>query len=303
MTTSLVSIPGSPESGSAVKYKSRTSTRSIVELSAIYLFSAMFMIFILLPFIWPFLTAFTNKPANVSTLYLYWPKEFTWQHFYDSIFGRGQALVLLRNSVVVAIASVALSLVVCAMGGYALSRGRFRGKRSLMFAILLIQIIPGTATVLPFYLIMRQFGLVNSLTGVILGATAGQLPFMLWVMKGFMDTVPIELEEAAWLDGASQLQTLGQIVFPLSLPGVGAASILSFNGVWGMFFLPLILLSDGSKFTMPLGLFRSIVAYTNMDYGMLNAMSLLYMIPGFLIFLFARQYLIRGTMAGAMAGQ
>lgn len=303
MATQTTSQPVASTSLPAPKYRSKTSPRSVVELTAIYVVMILFCLFILIPFIWPFVSAFTNKPANVSSLYLYWPKEFTWQHFYDSIFGRGQALILLRNSAVVAVCTVVLSLVVCAMGGYALSRGRFRGKRNLMFGILLVQVIPGTATVLPFYLIMRQMGLVNSLTGVILGATAGQLPFMLWVMKGFMDTVPLELEEAAWLDGASQFQTLMQIVFPLSLPGVGAASILAFNGVWAMFFLPLIMLSDGNKFTMPLGLFRSIVAYTNLDYGMLNAMSLIYMIPGFLIFLFARQYLIKGTMAGAMAGQ
>ena len=199
--------------------------------------------------------------------------------------------------------AVLLALIFCSMGGYALSRARFRFKRPLMFGILMIQIIPGTATVLPLYLIMRELHLLNSLFGVILGMASGAIPFMLWVMKGFIDTVPIELEEAAFLDGASRFQALSQVVFPLALPGVGAASILAFNGAWGTFFLPLILLSDADKFVMPLGLFRALIAYTNLDYGMLNAMGLLYMLPSFLIFLFARQYLIRGTMAGAMAGQ
>lgn len=114
---------------------------------------------------------------------------------------------------------------------------------------------------------------------------------------------PLELEEAAFLDGATQFQALAQVVFPLTLPGIGAASILAFNGAWNTFFLPLILLSDADKFVMPLGLFRALIAYTNLDYSMLNAMALLYMLPSFLIFIFARQYLIKGTMAGAMAGQ
>lgn len=303
MATPSVSTKNLPESAPSSRHISRGNIQSSIDLIVIYVFMVALCIFILLPFVWPFLSAFTNKPENVSSMYLYWPKEFTLEHFNESIYGRGQAFVLLRNSLVVTLSTVVLSLVVCSMGGYALSRGRFRGKRALMYGILLIQIIPGTATVLPFYLIMRELGLINSLSGLILGATAGQIPFMIWVMKGFMDTVPIELEEAAWLDGASQMETMGEIVLPLSLPGVGAAAILSFNSVWGMFFLPLILLSDGNKFTMPLGLFRAIVAYTNLDYGMLNAMSLIYMVPSFLIFLFARQYLIRGTMAGAMAGQ
>jgi len=272
-------------------------------VASIYLFLLIFSIFILIPFIWPFLSAFTNKPENVSSLYLYWPVGFTWDHFWNAIFGRGQALTLLRNSLVSVGSAVLLSLIICSMGGYALSRATFRFKRPLMFGILLVQIIPGTATVLPFYLIMRELHLLNSLFGVVLGMAAGAIPFMLWVMKGFIDTVPVELEEAAFLDGASHFQTLYRIVFPLALPGVGAAAILSFNGAWSAFFLPLILLSDADKFVMPLGLFRTLIAYTNLDYGMLNAMGLIYMLPSFLIFIFARQYLIKGTMAGAMAGQ
>jgi ABC-type glycerol-3-phosphate transport system permease component len=157
--------------------------------------------------------------------------------------------------------------------------------------------------VLPFYLIVRNLGLVNTLAGVVVGVSVGTIPFMLWVMKGFFDTVPTELEEAAWIDGATRGQTLRLVVFPLALPGVGAAAILAFNSAWAAFFLPLILLSDSEKFVMPLGLFRALIAYTNLDYGMLNAMSLLYMLPSLLIFVFARQYLIKGTMAGAMAGQ
>jgi len=277
--------------------------QSQLDVVGIYLFLIIFSIFILIPFIWPFLSAFTDKPENVSSLYLYWPVAFTWDHFWNAIVGRGQALTLLRNSIFAVGTAVLLALLICSMGGYALSRARFRFKRALMFAILLVQIIPGTATVLPFYLIMRELHLLNTLWGVILGMAAGAIPFMLWVMKGFIDTVPIELEEAAFLDGATQFQALTRVVFPLTLPGIGAASILAFNGAWSVFFLPLILLSDADKFVMPLGLFRALIAYTNLDYGMLNGMALIYMLPSFLIFIFARQYLIKGTMAGAMAGQ
>lgn len=295
--------PTTPSQPRPVQSPTIHQRQNQLDVVGIYLFLIIFSIFILIPFIWPFLSAFTEKPENVSSLYLYWPVAFTWDHFWNAIFGRGQALTLLRNSIFAVGTSVLLALAICSMGGYALSRARFRFKRALMFAILLVQIIPGTATVLPLYLIMRELHLLNSLWGVILGMTAGAIPFMLWVMKGFIDTVPIELEEAAFLDGASQWQALTRVVFPLTLPGIGAASILAFNGAWSTFFLPLILLSDADKFVMPLGLFRALIAYTNLDYGMLNAMALIYMLPSFLIFIFARQYLIKGTMAGAMAGQ
>jgi len=300
--TKAIADGGSP-SNTAAHLDSALAWRRLWEVIPVYLFLIVFSVFILIPFIWPFLSAFTEKPENVSSLYLYWPKAFTLEHFQNAITGRGQALALLANSIKTVGSAVLLSLIICTMGGYALSRGTFRFKRALMFSILLIQIIPGTATVLPFYLIMRELHLINSLTGVALGMTTGAIPFMLWVMKGFIDTVPLELEEAAFLDGASRFQALAQVVFPLALPGVGAAAILSFNGAWSSFFMPLIMLSDADKFLMPLGLFRALIAYTNLDYGMLNAMGLLYMVPSFLIFIFARQYLIKGTMAGAMAGQ
>jgi multiple sugar transport system permease protein len=299
----MTSIANSTPTVKASQSAGTHSLRRLLEQALVYLFLIVVTFLILVPFVWPLLSAFTHKPENVSSLYLYWPKSFTLDHFYNAVLGRGQALTLLRNSLVLTFSSVFLSLTFCALGGYALSRGTFRYKRTLMFSILLLQIIPGTATVLPFYLIMQRLRLVDTMGGVIIGITAGLIPFMLWVMKGFFDTVPAELEEAAWLDGATRLQTLTQIVFPLALPGVGAAFVLAFNSAWSVFFLPLLLLSDPEKFPMPLGLFRSLIAYTNLDYGMMNAMALIYMLPSLLIFFFARQYLIKGTMAGAMAGQ
>jgi multiple sugar transport system permease protein len=156
--------------------------------------------------------------------------------------------------------------------------------------------------VLPLYLVMRDLKLINTLQGVSFGLATAQIPFILWVLKGFFDAVPMELEEAAWLDGASRLSALFRVVLPMALPGLGAAAVLAFNNSWGQFFLPLVLLSDPNKFLMPQALFRSIVNYTNVDYGMMNAMSFVYIVPSLIFFFFARRYLIKGVMAGALAG-
>ena len=260
------------------------------------------VLFCLLPFVWPLVSAFSIKPENVSGAYLYWPKQLTLEHFNKAIFGRGEALTLLKNSMIVTVSAIAIAVIVSTMGGYALSRMDFRWKRGLMYSILLVQIIPSTATILPFYIIIRELHLVDSLLGVILGLTAGQIPFILWVMKGFFDDVPRQLEEAAVLDGATRFQVLVRIVMPLTLPGITAATVLSFNGAWSAFFLPLIVLSSADKFVLPLGLFRAIVGYTNIDYGMMNAMAMIYMGPSLILFIAARKYLVRGVMAGAMAG-
>ena len=273
-----------------------------MSLIGIYVFMIVLSLFCLIPFVWPLLSAFSIKPENVSGLYLYWPDAWTLKGFDDAIFGRGKALILLRNSLITTVGGVGLAVIFSALGGYTLSRSEFRFKRALMYAFLLIQIIPSTATILPFFIIMRELRLVDSLFGVTIGLTAAQIPFLLWVMKGFFDEVPRELEESAALDGATRWGILWHVMLPLSLPGLGAASVLAFNSAWSAFFMPLILLSSPDKFLLPLGLFRSIIGYTNIDYRMMNAMSIIYFLPSLLFFVLARRYLVRGMMAGAMAG-
>jgi ABC-type glycerol-3-phosphate transport system permease component len=271
-------------------------------LIGIYAFMLLLCLFCLAPFVWPILSAFSVKPENISGLYLYIPAAWTLKGFDDAIFGRGQALILLKNSLLTTVGGVGFAVIFSAMGGYTLSRSDFRFKKALMYAFLLIQIIPATATILPFFIIMRELQLIDSLWGVTIGLTAGQIPFLLWVMKGFFDEVPKELEESAAIDGATRFQILWYVIVPLALPGLGAASVLAFNSAWSAFFMPLILLSSPEKFLLPLGLFRSIIGYTNIDYRMMNAMSIIYLLPSFLFFVLARRYLVRGMMAGAMAG-
>ena len=273
------------------------------ERVAIYIFIVGLALFNLIPFIWLFVSAFGIRPKGFSSLYLYIPDGLTLDHFNDAFDPqRGDVLRAMFNSVITVGGAVLLAITVCTLAGYALSRARFRGRRELMYGILVLQVIPITATVLPLYLVMRDLKLLNTLQGVSVGLGTVQIPFILWVLKGFFDAVPMELEEAAWLDGASRFMALTRVVLPMAIPGIGAAAVLAFNNSWGQFFLPLIMLSDPTKFLMPQALFKSILNYTNIDYAMMNAMSFVYIIPSLLFFFFARRYLIRGVMAGALAG-
>lgn len=273
------------------------------ERVGIYVFIVALAIFNLIPFIWLFVSAFGVRPQGFSSLYLFFPTGFTLDNFVKAFDpDQGDVVRAMLNSLVTVGGAVLVAILVCTLAAYALSRARFRGRRELMYGILVLQVIPITATVLPLYLVMRDLKLINTLPGVAVGLGTVQIPFILWVLKGFFDAVPMELEEAAWLDGASRLTALLQVVLPMALPGVGAAAVLAFNNCWGQFFLPLILLSDPNKFLMPQALFRSILNYTDIDYGMMNAMSFVYIVPSLLFFFFARRYLIRGVMAGAMAG-
>jgi ABC-type glycerol-3-phosphate transport system permease component len=151
------------------------------------------------------------------------------------------------------------------------SRFRFFGRRTLMFSILLVRVVPTTATIVPLYLIMIQLHLNNSYTGLILVETAYQLPLVLWLMKGFFDSIPIELEEAAWIDGCSRITGAVRIVFPLSRPGLGAAGLFTFINVWGDFLTPLVLLQSAEKYPISIGMFRAFSARNQVDWGLLAA--------------------------------
>ncbi|MCA0454085.1 MAG: carbohydrate ABC transporter permease [Chloroflexi bacterium] len=277
---------------------------SRLELVGVYAFILIIVLFDLLPFAWLITSSFGVKPENTSGLFFYIPTEWTLENFnkaFDPT--KGNVIKAMSNSLITVGGAVLFAVLVCTLAAYTLSRMNFRGRSVLMYGVLLLQVIPATATILPLYLVMRDLKLLNTLQGVAIGLATFQIPFILWMLKGFFDSVPLELEESAWLDGASRLQALFYIVLPMALPGLGAATVLAFNGAWGHFFLPLIMLSDPEKMLLPQALFRSLLNYTVIDYGMMNAISMIYALPSLMFFFFARKYLIRGAMAGALQGQ
>jgi multiple sugar transport system permease protein len=254
-------------------------------------------LFCLLPFLWLFEGAFDPK----ASLYLRMPSGLTLDNF-QRAFSQSGAMQLLTNSLIMALGAVVVVVVSASLAGYTLSRLRFRFKKMLMYGILLAQLIPITATIVPIYSIFIDLHLVNTYRGMILILATYQLPLALWIMKSFFDAVPTEIEEAAWTDGAGRLRTIYSIVVPLALPGVSAAALFTFIGAWGEFTLPLILLSSQDKLPLSLGIYRSFQSYYLVDYGQLTAMSLLYLAPSLLFFIVTRRYLTRVTVVGATTG-
>lgn len=252
--------------------------------------------FALIPFGWVFLAAFDSD----ATIFAKWPENWTLDNFRNAFSQAGGAQLLL-NSVIYAGGATVVLIVVTTMGGYVLSRFDFPGRRALMLGLLLTRVVPPTATIAPLYVVAIKLNLINSHIGMILILAALEIPLGLWIMKGFFDTVPIELEEAAWMDGASRLRTAFDIVLPLAGPGVAAAALIGFIGAWGDFLIPLILISDEEKLPISVGLFRAWVAYTNVDWGLLAALSLVYMVPAVAFYTIARRALQRG-LSGGLAG-
>lgn len=271
-------------------------TSRLLRGTAMYVVVVVLALFCVVPFAWVLLGSVDSRAG----VYLQSP-HFTLGHF-AQFFQQSTTPRLLLNSVVFGVGGTVLALVLSMLGGYALSRFQFAGRRTLMFAILLVRVVPPTATIVPLYIIMINLGLNNSYAGLVLVEAAYQVPLLLWLMKGAFDGIPIELEEAAWIDGCSRFTGALRIVLPLSRPGLGAGALFAFINIWGDFLTPLVLLQSPEKYPISVGLFQAFSAFNQVDWGLLTATAVLYMVPTVLLYLFVRKYLLRATVGGAVKG-
>ncbi|HEY0583069.1 MAG TPA: carbohydrate ABC transporter permease [Chloroflexota bacterium] len=277
---------------------SRLLSRGL-EATAIYAIFAVVIAFFLTPFAWLILAAFDAKAGP----YLRWPERFTLDNFIY-IFRELNFAVAVGNSFFVATATMLLDVVAVSLAAYALSRLQIRRKDWLMYSLLLLQTMPITATMVPIYGLARQLGLRNSYIGLILVHAALELPFLVWLLRGFFDTVPRYLEEAAWLDGRGKLRALFEIVLPVAAPGLGVVAGLSFLNAWSEVLMVLILVDKAEMMTVPLAFyqtFRSAGGYTEVRYELIAAMGVLYLLPVMLLFIFTRSFLVKG-MTGSTKG-
>jgi multiple sugar transport system permease protein len=265
------------------------------EIGAYLLLSAL-SLFALIPFSWLLLAAFDGD-ASISVEV---PETWTIGNF-TNLFANEDGVRLMLNSLIYAGGATIILVVVTTLAGYALSRYDFRGRRVLMLGILLTRVIPPTATIAPLYVIATDLGFLNTYHGVVLILAAIEAPLALWIMKGFFDTVPMEIEEAAWVDGANRLQAAFRVVLPLAGPGVGAGALIAFIGAWNEFLIPLVLISDQDKIPISIGLFRAWVSYTQVDWGFLAALAIIYVIPAVVFYALARRAL-QASLAGGLAG-
>jgi multiple sugar transport system permease protein len=253
--------------------------------------------FCVLPFGWVVLAAVDPHAG----LYLALPAELSLANF-ARFFADPSFVRLLLNSMIYSGGATVVVTVCSVLGGYVLSRYAFPGRRTLMFGILLTRIIPVTATIAPLYIIALRLQLADTYHGLILILAAQQLPLALWILKGFFDTIPAELEEAAWIDGAGRLGSALRIVLPLALPGVTAAALFTFIETWGDFLTPLILIQSPEQFPLSIGLFRAFSGRNIVDWGLLTSVSVIYITPSLIFYLLVRRYLVRATVAGALHG-
>lgn len=255
-----------------------------------------FVVITLIPIVWIFDIALSPGNALGGEI----GDSFSSEHF-NKILEGDSFWIWFRNSLIVSIGTSLLGLVIAIPAGYAFSRYKFTGRDVSMFAFLLVQMFPGIIILVPYFLVMKTLGLLNSHLGLILAYCVTALPLCVWMLKGFFDTVPRELEEAATLDGCNQFQVFTKVVLPLSLPAVAVTALFSFLAAWNEFLLALTFNTSNDMYTLPVGL-ASLISSTGQAWGDFAAASILVSLPVALLFLFFQKFLIEGLAAGGVKG-
>ena len=291
-----VTIPRKEQRVASAVTRTPGRGRRVAGHIVVYVVLAVMALFCVVPFVWILLG---SVDAHAS-VYLRAP-NWTLHNFVEFFSASGTPMLLV-NSIIIAGGGTILCIVLAMFSGYAFSRFRFPGRRTVLFGILLIRVIPPTATIAPLYVLVLDLHLNNSYLGTILVEAAFNLPLALWLLKGFFDAIPPSLEEAAAVDGASRWGAAMRVVFPLALPGLGAAALFTFISIWGDFLTPLVLLQSPNMFPISIGLFQAYVGFNEVKWGLLTATAVIYMVPTVLMYLLVRRYLLRATLSGALKG-
>lgn len=228
------------------------------------------------------------------------PDGATLQNYHDVLFKK-DFFLWLWNSVLISISTSFIGLMLAATSAYAFSRWNFRGKKAGLIFLLATQMIPATMMMVPLYILAARLGFINTYRGLVLAYSVGSIPFSVWMLKGYYDTIPNTLEEAAMIDGATRMQTFYRIILPLALPGLSIAFLFNFMNSWKDFLLARIMLQKDFLFTWPLGL-QQLQGQFRTAWGMFAAASILVAIPVVALFIYTSRYLVSGLTLGSVKG-
>lgn len=220
---------------------------------------------------------------------------------YSIVFNETSFVSSLFNSFRVAGMTVLFSMIIATLSAYSLSRFRFKGSSELCVAIVAAQMIPGICRIIPLFVMLNKFHLTNNLWGVIISYTTFSLPFCTWMLKGYFDSIPVELEQSAMIDGCTELGALRKVLLPICAPAIAAVALFAFIVAWNELMLARALLSSEEKYTLAVHL--STFSMDEAPYwGMLMAMSVLITIPSLILFSYLQKYMVAGLTGGAIKG-
>lgn len=298
-TTPEASGAASPADDTRRIARSRRSARKTRAAAGKAVLVVLLLAFTLFPAFWMLSSAFDAQAGTGGQTLL--PREFTLDNF-QYVLTEGGFDVFLRNSAIVALVTVVASAVLSLLAAVAVARFRFRSRTAILLMILIVQMVPLEALVIPLFVQVRDLGMLNTLLGLMVVYVALSLAFGIWMLRGFVAAVPVELEEAAYIDGASWGRMFRSVLLPLVMPGLVATSVFSFITAWNEFIFAMTLLGGASEnYTVAIGLKQFFGEHTN-EWGYIMAASTIITIPVMIFFVIVQRRLSAGLVAGAVKG-
>lgn len=275
------------------------SRKASIALHATLIFATFIAMF---PVVWIFLTSFKPQAEILTTQLQVLPHSWTLEN-YTNVLTRNDSefLTWVWNSVVVAFFTTIIGVFLSATAGYAFSRYRFPGYRALLTSFLVTQMFPGAILLIPIYAIVVNLGLLNTKLALVLTYCTVAVPFCTWMLKGYYDTIPVTLDEAARIDGLSPFGVFWRIVTPLAVPGLAVTAFYTFITAWNEVMFANVFMLDGNMYTLPIGLRTYVFQFEN-RYDYLTAGAVMVTIPAVIVFLLAQRYLVSGLTRGAVKG-
>ncbi len=266
---------------------------------SVHLILICFSILTLVPVLWVLKTALPAS-RNLSVSLNPLPDRFELDNFRD-LFNSDLFWTQLGNSLVISICTTVVGVFFACTAAYAFSRFKFPGRRLGLMAFLVTQMFPGTMMMIPLYQVLEWLSLLDASIGLILVYSATSVPFCVWMLKGYFDTIPLEIEESAIMDGASQFTIFWRIIMPLSRPAIAVTALFSFMTAWNEFILAATFMSDEARYTLPVRLQQYVTQY-NTDWGHFAAGAVVVSIPVMILFFVLQRHLVGGLTAGSVKG-
>jgi arabinogalactan oligomer/maltooligosaccharide transport system permease protein len=280
-------------------------TRLIISQFITHIFLICFSIVTIYPVLWVFKMALSetqNFKVSINPI----PDSISLKNFYEVIFARSSTgeyifFYQLFNSIAVSTITTLLGVLLATTAAYAFSRFNFPLRRAGLMAFLVTQMFPGTMMMIPLYIIMDKLGLLNQLMGLALVYSTTSIPFCVWTLKGYFDTIPKELEESAMIDGASRLKIFLKIILPLARPAIAVTALFSFMTAWNEFILAATFMNKETSYTLPVMLQHFVGAH-NTEWGHFAAGAIIVALPVVILFYFLQKNLVSGLTAGSVKG-
>lgn len=265
-----------------------------------YVVVGLIIFFALFPMVWTFLTSLKPEADIVTSNLQYLPQRMTLEN-YVAIWERSGFPILIRNSASVTAITLVLCLLLGTFAAYGFSRYQFRGRGQLLLLYLVIRMFPAVLLIIPLFLMLRNLGLLDTYLGLALAYTTFLLPLCVWMMKGFFDAIPVDLEDSARIDGCTRLGALFRVVLPLARSGLVATAVFIGIASWNEYLFALMLTTSQGSRTWPVGL-QLMVGEFQLPWGAFSAGGIISIVPVIIFFAVVQQSLVRGLTAGAVKG-